>query len=222
METSRSRGPRSPEDEGWDWRREARRMVGSLRLSDPRVARAMEAVPRHEFVPQGLRAQAYSDEPLPLAPGSTISAPHMVAFQAAWAEVRPGHHVLELGSGSGYLLAILAHLAGPTGRVLGIERDASLVGAARESLRRSGVADWTEVRRGDARGPFPDGEFHAIVASFSAPASVVLPWRSHLRPEGRLVVPLTTSRGTRMVRWSRVGSGYSQEEGPDCMFVPIQ
>lgn len=197
-------------------------MVGSLRLLDVRVARAMEEVPRHEFVPQELRAQAYSDAPLPLAPGSTISAPHMAAFQAAWADVRPGHLVLELGSGSGYLLAILAHLAGPTGRVWGIERDASLVDSARESLRRAGVADRTEVRWGDAKAPLPEGEFHAIVASFSVPSSVVLPWRSHLRPGGRLVVPLATSRGTRMVRWSRVGTGYSQEEGPDCMFVPIQ
>ncbi|MCI4348513.1 MAG: protein-L-isoaspartate O-methyltransferase, partial [Thermoplasmata archaeon] len=83
------------------WPERARTMVQALGPLPRRVAEAMERVPRHRFVPAGLANEAYDDTPLPLGfANSTISAPHMVGLMLEWAELAPGLHVLELGSGS--------------------------------------------------------------------------------------------------------------------------
>src|SRR5512135_2513528 len=93
---------------------ERRRMVETqIRargVRDPRVLRAMETVPRHLFVPEGLRGRAYADEPLPIGEGQTISQPYIVAYMTEALELRGGEKVLEIGTGSGYQTAILAGL----------------------------------------------------------------------------------------------------------------
>src|SRR4051812_11059363 len=91
------------------------RMITSLRtrgIRDERVLRAMSLVPRHEFVEQALTAKAYSDHPLPIAGGQTISQPYMVARMTELLEATKRDRVLEVGAGSGYQTAVLAHMAG--------------------------------------------------------------------------------------------------------------
>ena len=78
---------------------------------DPRVLQAMEEVPRHEFVPESVRASAYEDRPLPIGHGQTISQPYIVALMTVLARVKPDGTVLEVGTGSGYQAAVLAKLA---------------------------------------------------------------------------------------------------------------
>src|SRR6478672_17971 len=98
-----------------DWDAERRRMVDEqLRARDirnPRVLDAMRTVPRHLFVPEPQRADAYIDAPLPIGHGQTISQPYIVAFMTQALDVAPGHRVLEIGTGSGYQAAVLGVLA---------------------------------------------------------------------------------------------------------------
>src|SRR3954452_2431742 len=92
-------------------------------VSDPRVLAAMSAVPRHHFVPASQQAEAYADRPLPIGAGQTISQPYIVAAMTAALDVRGTDRVLEIGTGSGYQSAVLAHLAA---QVISIERHAAL------------------------------------------------------------------------------------------------
>ena len=98
------------------WDAERRRMVDvQLRTRDirsPRVIDAMLTVPRHLFVPEAQRAEAYGDFPLPIGSGQTISQPYIVAFMTQALDLRPEHRVLEIGTGSGYQAAVLSTLSG--------------------------------------------------------------------------------------------------------------
>ncbi len=107
--------PDSPQQRERDWASARAAMVGDqLRardVSNPRVLDAMSRVPRHLFVPEPLRADAYGDFPLPIGHGQTISQPYIVGFMSQALEIQPQHRVLEIGTGSGYQAAILAELA---------------------------------------------------------------------------------------------------------------
>jgi protein-L-isoaspartate(D-aspartate) O-methyltransferase len=100
-------------------------------VSSPLVLKAMEKIPRHLFVDEGLMEQAYNDNPLPIDGGQTISQPYIVALMTEALEVKAGEKVLEIGTGSGYQAAVLAKLGA---RVFSIERIASLASNARKLL----------------------------------------------------------------------------------------
>src|SRR5271169_184808 len=97
-------------------------------ISDPRVLDAMLRVARHEFVPDPYRAQAYEDHPLPIGDGQTISQPYIVALMLESLQLAPDDKVLEVGTGSGYVTALLAEIVA---QVFSIERHASLAECAR-------------------------------------------------------------------------------------------
>ena len=109
---------------------------------DPRLAAAFEAVPRERFLPSGLRAYAGLDMPLRLGHGQTNSQPTTVANMLELLGVQPGHRVLDVGAGSGWTTALLAHLVGGSGRVFGVERIASLRDGAAAAVADIG---WAEV-----------------------------------------------------------------------------
>src|SRR5260370_38760861 len=105
----------------------------SRSIRDERVLDAMLRVPRHEFIPPSLAADAYADMPLPIGSGQTISQPYIVAAMLEALRIRPEDRVLEIGTGSGYMTALLADLAA---EVISIERHADLAERARELLGR--------------------------------------------------------------------------------------
>src|ERR1700729_2618647 len=104
-------------------------------IGDERVLQAMLRVPRHEFVPEAYRAQAYEDHPLPISDGQTISQPYIVALMLESLQLTPDDKVLEVGTGSGYVTALLGELAA---QVFSIERHASLAESARTLLAALG------------------------------------------------------------------------------------
>ena len=104
---------------------------------------AFEAVPRHEFVPAHLTEHAYSDQPLPIGHGQTISAPSMIAIMLESLDVRRGDRVLEIGTGSGYNAALMAEIVGKEGEVFSIERIAALAEFGKSNLTRTG---WGRVK----------------------------------------------------------------------------
>lgn len=209
--------PSSAERSGPEW-------LDGLGRLPPRVRNALEKVPRERFVPARYRSRAYEDAPIPLGPSSTISAPHMVALQLVWAELRPGDRVLELGSGSGYLLALLSELVGPTGRVVGVERDTTLVRLSREVLEALSLPTLPRVLEGDgeeaAQG---EGPFDRLLVSFAQTSPVPAGWLELLAPEGLAVAPLTEGEETLLVRLRRGPRGWQEvRRGPPCAFVPRQ
>ncbi len=134
-----------------------RRMVESqLRargIADQRVLAAMESVPRHEFAPERFRDQAYDDHPLPIGEGQTISQPYIVARMLEALALSPADKVLEVGTGSGYLTALLAEMAAD---VFSIERHVALADAARDLLSRMGCTN-VMVIVGDGTQGFSPG-----------------------------------------------------------------
>jgi protein-L-isoaspartate(D-aspartate) O-methyltransferase len=153
---------------------------------DPKVLRAIAAVPRHEFVPRELAAHAYENRPLPIGEGQTISQPYIVALMTDLADVDREDVVLEVGTGSGYQAAVLAHLVE---RVYTIEIVEALGRNAERVLARLGY-DNVSVRIGDGYAGWPDAApFDAILVT-AAPDAVPQPLIDQLRPGGRLVVPV--------------------------------
>ena len=118
-------------------------MATPSETADP-VVRAMEVIDRADFLPEALRPEAGADRPLPLADGSTNSQPSTVRRMLQALDVRPGHRVLDVGSGSGWTSALLGHLTGPEGTVLGLDLTDFLVDFARSSLARYDLP-WVQI-----------------------------------------------------------------------------
>jgi protein-L-isoaspartate(D-aspartate) O-methyltransferase len=155
-------------------------------LNDPLVLAAMRQVPRHLFVEEALRDRAYDDHPLPIGEDQTISQPYMVAHMAAVLKLAPGEQVLEIGTGSGYLAAILAEQGA---EVCSVEIIPSLAIRAQRTLRDLGYHN-VEVHIGDGSlGWEEHAPFDAVVIGAAAPG-LPRPLLDQLRLGGRLVVPM--------------------------------
>ena len=156
---------------------------------DP-VDAAFDATPRRNFLPRGARRRASYDGPLGIAAGQTNSQPRTVDDMLRLLDVRPGHRVLDVGSGSGWTTALLAHLVGPSGSVLGVELEPELVTFGAANLDRTD-RPWASIRQA-APGVLgdPDGApYDRILVSAMAqslPAALV----DQLADDGVLVVPV--------------------------------
>jgi protein-L-isoaspartate(D-aspartate) O-methyltransferase len=153
---------------------------------DARVMAAMAAVPREVFVPESHRLLAFANGPVPIGHGQTISQPYIVALMTDLLEPRPGHAILEIGTGSGYQAAVLAGLVR---RVYSVEIIAALAAAAAERLAGLGC-DNVVVRHGDGYSGWPEhAPFDGIIVTAAAP-HVPPPLIAQLKPGGRLVIPI--------------------------------
>ncbi len=153
---------------------------------DPRVRQALKDVPRHEFVPETLRDNAYLNRPLPIGHSQTISQPYIVALMTDLAELDETSVVLEVGTGSGYQAAVLAEIVR---RVYTIEIVPELGRTAAEVLERLGY-DNVVTRIGDGYHGWPEAApFDAIIVT-AAPEQVPRPLLDQLKTGGRLVIPV--------------------------------
>ncbi len=171
-------------------------------IKDERVLKAMETVPRHEFVPETYRSQAYGDHPLPIGYGQTISQPYIVALMTELLELEDGDKVLEIGTGSGYQAAVLAELVG---EVWTIEIIPELAEQAAERLQRLGY-DAVHVRTADGYFGWPEeAPFDAIIVT-AAPDHIPQPLLQQLTDDGRLVIPVGPPGGYQTL-WQLVKEG---------------
>lgn len=188
-------------------------------VSDKRVLEAMRSVAREAFVPEELRGAAYSDRPVPIGAGQTISQPYIVGAMAQALGLEGDENILEIGTGSGYAAAVLAHI----GRLVHtIERIPLLARQARETLRRLGY-DTVEVIEGDGtRGWAPAAPYDAIIATAEGPC-IPPSLRAQLRPGGRLVMPVRDPEcGQALVRMVRGDDGNDEVESiQPVRFVPL-
>lgn len=155
-------------------------------VTDPRVLEVMRAVPRHHFVPASLQAFAYSDRPLSIGQGQTISQPYIVAYMTEALQVTPADRVLEIGTGSGYQAAVLSRLVRD---VYTIEIVPELARRATATLEALGYAN-VHVREGDGYAGWPEqAPFERIIVT-AAPDAVPQPLVDQLAIGGRMVIPV--------------------------------
>jgi protein-L-isoaspartate(D-aspartate) O-methyltransferase len=163
-----------------------RTQIEARGVANPRVLEAMRTVPRHLFVPEAYRDEAYADHPLPIGRGQTISQPYIVAVMTELLDPQPTDRVLEVGTGSGYQAAVLSLLVD---KVTTIEIVPELAERARRDLARLGYEN-VEVIRGDGyRGVPEQAPFDGIMVT-AAPEKVPKPLTEQLKPGARLVIPV--------------------------------
>ena len=194
--------------------------IRSRGVADIRVLKAMEKIPRHLFIDEGLIDQAYNDNPLPIGERQTISQPYMVAVMTEALELQGSEKVLELGTGSGYQTAILAELAE---RVFSIERISLLASKARKVLESLGYFN-VVIRVGDGTyGWSEEAPFDGIIVSAGSP-DIPRPLVEQLAVGGRLVIPVGGRYSQTLYRVTRLSENVEDVKKEDlggCRFVNL-
>ncbi len=185
-----------------------------------RTKDALLAVPRHEFVPEQHRSEAYRDRPLPIGDGQTISAPHMVAIMTELLELSQGERVLEIGTGCGYHAAVTAEVVGSE-NVYSVEYHDSLAERARGTLQALGYGD-ISVCAGDGKQGWPEqAPFDAIYLTCAA-AEFPSPLREQLAAGGHLLGPVGDTQQI-LVRMTKTAENrFEREEHGYVRFVPLR
>jgi protein-L-isoaspartate(D-aspartate) O-methyltransferase len=215
----------------------ARAMVGQLGVPAPALENAFAAVPREAFMPPGSwhlwrppegRQVLETNDPMALYPlettpevlvvldaehGINNGSPSLHAQMLHALAVRPGHHILHLGAGTGYYTALLAELTGPQGRVTAVEYQPHLAAQARENL-----APWPQahVTQGDA-ATFPTANIDRLYVNFAV-ADPPPTWFARLNPDGVAILPLGTGHG-RILRVERIAQGFAASFLMPCGFI---
>jgi protein-L-isoaspartate(D-aspartate) O-methyltransferase len=186
-------------------------------IRDEGVLDAMSRVPRHEFAPERYRDQAYEDHPLPIGEGQTISQPYMVAVMLEALALSPADRVLEIGTGSGYVTALLAELAG---QIFSVERHAELADAARKLLADFGYTNVKVIVGDGSQGLEPCAPYDAIIVSAAAP-ELPRALLAELAEGGRMIIPVGTadSQQLQLVRMENGQARIALREL--CRFVPL-
>ena len=186
-------------------------------IQDERVLEAMRKVPRHMFVDEALREQAYNDHPLPIAEKQTISQPYVVGLMTESLALTGSEKVLEIGTGSGYQSAVLAELAD---RVFSIERYPDLAHRANSVLQKLGYKN-VIIRVGDGSLGWPDdAPFDGVVVTAGTP-KIPQPLVDQLAMGGRLVVPVGDRFGQDLVVVRRLADGIRKTSLGGVRFVDL-
>ncbi|MGE3468036.1 MAG: protein-L-isoaspartate(D-aspartate) O-methyltransferase [Pyrinomonadaceae bacterium] len=194
------------------------RLRSHYNVTDERVLAVMATLPRHLFVPSGIKSQAYKDNALPIAGGQTISQPFIVARMTELLALTGSEKVLEIGSGSGYQTAVLASLAR---KVFSIERLENLADEAEQRLFSMGI-DNVVIKAGDGTtGWEAYHPYDAILVAAGGP-EIPEPLVRQLKMGGRLVIPIgDQQRAQELIRVTRTeGTNKVENFGP-CAFVPL-
>jgi protein-L-isoaspartate(D-aspartate) O-methyltransferase len=189
-------------------------------IKNERVLGAMRKVPRHEFVPEAVRVEAYQDRPLPIGEEQTISQPYIVAFMTEAIDPQPAHRVLEVGTGSGYQAAVLSGLVA---EVYTIELLPALAQQAKERLEKLGYRN-VQTRAGDGYAGWPEAApFDAIMVTCGAD-HVPEPLFKQLKPGGVMIIPVGKTPDDQSLRVIRKGpQGERQERDVlPVRFVPLR
>ena len=191
------------------------RHLRQLGIRDERVLAAMGRVPREEFVRWEDREVAYGDHALPIEVGQTISQPYVVARMTELLDVDGSHHVLEVGTGSGYQAAVLAELARD---VVSVERHGELARTASARLARLGYTNVRVIHDDASLGRPEDAPYERIVVTAGAPA-IDPALAAQLAPGGRLVAPVGDTQMQELV--VRDATGHEERHGA-VRFVPLR
>jgi protein-L-isoaspartate(D-aspartate) O-methyltransferase len=194
-----------------------REQIAGRGLTEPRLLAAFDAVPRERFMPKKLRHMAYSDRPLPIGFRQTISQPYIVALMTNILHLQGGERVLDVGTGSGYQAAILAHMCG---EVHTIEFLPQLAASAEKLLKELGLANvYCHLGDGSLGWP-PAAPYAGILVSAAAPRAPA-PVLEQLVEGGRLVLPVGPARHQTLEAWQRHGDQFEERAVTNVAFVPL-
>ncbi|GAB3680094.1 protein-L-isoaspartate O-methyltransferase [Salinarchaeum chitinilyticum] len=208
------------------------RLLEQGRISDPAVSDALRTVPRHEFVPENRRSEAYADRPLPIGDGQTISAPHMVGIMVELldldldtaagpnSESDEGIDVLEIGTGCGYHAAVTTAVLGDTGTVYSVEYSEQLADRACATFDRLGYD--VRVRVGDGAEGWPANAPYEAAYLTCAAESLPEPIAEQTAPGGRIVAPIGTGSQTLYRYTKREDGGLDSERHGGVRFVQMR
>lgn len=191
-------------------------MRASGALKTERIIEAFEKIDRSLFVPERYAGYVYEDRPLPIGSDQTISQPTTVAIMLELLQPKRGDRILDIGSGSGWTTALLGHIVGEKGEVIGLERQKTLVELGRRNIEPFGFTHVRIEQANDVLG-LPGERFDAILVSASAP-QIPEQLFVQLNPGGVLVIPVRNSI-FRFTKLSETEIG--QEEYPGFIFVPL-
>lgn len=187
-------------------------------ISDQGVLRAMDTVPREQFVLPDYATTAYADQAMPISCGQTISQPYVVAYMTEQLGVQRDHRVLEIGTGSGYQAAVLSQLAN---EVYSVERYRTLADKAREAIAKLGYANVKIVAGDGLAGLAEHAPYDRIIVTAAAetiPQVLV----DELAEGGVMILPLGEHNGPqRIVKLTKTAAGVNQQELIQVRFVPL-
>ena len=192
-------------------------MISSGILKSPEIIDAFGRIDRKYFVPEVFAEHTYVDAPLSIGNGQTISQPSTVAFMLEHLEVRKGDRVLDIGSGSGWTTALLCHIAGEEGSVIGLERVDTLVEQGKKNLSRLDLYRHCHIQKAGEKLGLPGKQFNRILVSASAD-QIPEELFSQLNTGGILVIPVANS----IFKFTKISeSEVEKEEFYGFVFVPL-
>ncbi len=196
-------------------------------IQSPRVEAAFRAVPRHFFVPGTPLEEVYSDRAIAAKQDqdgqwlSSSSQPAIMAIMLEQLDLQPGQRVLEIGAGTGYNAALMAHIVGETGQVIAVEIDEDLTQAARTHLAAAGFAQVRAVCTDGGYGYPEAAPFDRIILTVGAP-DILPAWWEQLKPGGRIVLPLALRGSMKSIAFERTGDHLTSLSVKDCGFIPLR
>ena len=185
-------------------------------IKDRKVLDAMIKIPRHELVPENMKAYAYQDEPLPIGKGQTISQPYIVAYMTEVLALNGNERVLEIGTGSGYQVAILAEIVK---EVFTIEIVSSLSAKAQKVLERLGYKN-IYFKVGDGTWGWEENAPYDAILVTAAPAEVPKTLQDQLKFPGRMIIPVG-STFQELVLIMREKKRFKKKKLLPVRFVPL-
>jgi protein-L-isoaspartate(D-aspartate) O-methyltransferase len=186
-------------------------------ITDKRILTAMEEIPRHKFVEEGLKGVAYQDGPLPIGMNQTISQPYIVALMTELLDVSDEHKVLEIGTGSGYQAAVISRIAMS---VITVERIPELYKKAKETLRKLGYNNITVVMADGSIGYSEYAPYNRIIVTAASP-SVPDELIEQLANGGKIVIPVGGMYTQQLVVLEKEGDKIIKTESIGVRFVPL-
>lgn len=186
-------------------------------ITDAKVLGAIKTIPRHLFMDSSFEGHAYQDKAFPIAADQTISQPYTVAFQTQLLQVRPGHKVLEIGTGSGYQTAVLLHLKA---KVFTIERQQELFKKTKLFFGKMGYRPKKTIFGDGYKGLPSDAPFDSIIVTAGAP-EVPKPLMAQLKIGGRLVIPVGVNEQIMTLFVRKSEKEFEKKEFGSFRFVPL-
>ena len=186
-------------------------------VKDERVLAVMRKIPRHEFLPEGIRGMAYNDSALPIGEGQTMSQPYMVALMTEFLGLKGTERVLEIGTGSGYQAAVLAELCQ---KVYTVERIKTVADKARATLDRLGYKSVAIKIYDGTYGWKEMAPYDAIIVTAGSP-DIPAPLVEQLKEGGRMVIPVGDRYGQQLITVVKTADGMVTSRSIPCVFVPL-
>jgi protein-L-isoaspartate(D-aspartate) O-methyltransferase len=193
------------------------RLLRSYGIRDRRVLDAFLTIPRHSFVPEELGEKAYRDQALPIGKGQTISQPYVIALMLENLHLKPSDKILEIGSGSGYVLALLSLLVK---KVIGVELETDLVKRSNQILQELKISNARAVQGDGYRGYPGEAPYDAIILS-AAPESLPRILLSQLKDSGKLILPVGKN-DQLLVLYEKTNGEWTGRIITEVAFVPLR